>query len=130
MDATAEGIGTIRSATIADAAALARLCASIELDVLPLGAADIACCVERGHLLVLDLGAGTLGAIAYVALDHAGDAAVHGRVELFAMHPALAGSGVEDRMASAVLAICEASGCVDLDAGGTAPRVARSALRR
>ena len=100
--------GTIRSASLADAGALARLCAALGLDVLALGAADIAAYLDRGHLIVLDSGDGTM----------------HARIELFAVHPALAGNGTEDRMAAALLALCEASGCVDLVVG-SAGRPAR-----
>lgn len=121
MDTLRDGTGTIRSATLADTAALARLCVALGIDVLPLGAADIAACLDRGHLIVLDLGDGALAAVAHVALDLRDDQ-VHARVEFLAVHPALAGSGAEDRMAAALLAICEESGCVDLDVGSAAPR--------
>jgi N-acetylglutamate synthase-like GNAT family acetyltransferase len=114
MEVTRDGAGTVRSATVADAAGLARLCASLGIDVLPLGIADVAACLDRGHLIVLDLGAGMIDAAAHVALSRAGEDGVHARIEV-AIHPALAGSGAEDRLAAALLAICEASGDIDLD---------------
>jgi hypothetical protein len=119
---TAGTAGTIRSATLADGDALARLCTVLGLDAMPLGPADVSVYLDRGHLLVLDLGAGAVGAFAFVALEPAGRDGVHARVELFAIHPALAGSGAEDRMAAALLAMCEASGCVDVDVGSTKRR--------
>lgn len=130
MDATPrDATGTIRSATLADTYALARLCASLGIDVLPLGAADIGACLDRGHLIVLDLGGGAIAAAAHVALDHVRDN-VHARVEFLAIHPALAGSGAEDRMAAALLAFCEESGCMDLDVGSAVPRARRSVRGR
>lgn len=115
------GGGTIRSATLADARAIAALCAVLDLDVLPLGIADVAAYLDRGPLLVLDLGDGTIGAAAHVALEPAHGDLVHARLEFFAIHPALARNGAEDRMAAALLAICEESDCLDLDERSTGP---------
>ena len=128
MAATAlAGTGTIRSANLADADALSRLFASTHLDVMPLGAADISAWLDRGYLIVLDLGSGALGAAAHVAIDCTDDEEVHGRLRFFVTHPSLAGTGAEDRLVAALLAICEASGCVDLD---VEPRLGRVEARR
>ncbi len=112
-----DGRGTVRGATPADAGALARLCRCIGSDALVLGDPDIRRCLARGHLLVLDLGNDTVGAAAHVALyDIRG--ALHGRIEFFAIDPALTGTGAEDRLAEALLVLCETSGCVDVDVPG------------
>lgn len=111
------GAGTIRSATLADAGMLAALSSAAGLDV-PFDASDLAGYLERGRLIVLDVGNGVLGAIAYVSL-HGAERDLHARIELLAIHPALAGTATEDAMAAAVLAICESSGCADIDVAPT-----------
>ena len=98
--------GIIRGATPADAAALSDLLACAGADNLPLSATDLAASLRRGHLLVLDLGAGTLGAAAHVELDRIRRER-HVVFRYLAVHPALAGRGVEQRMATAMLEVCD-----------------------
>jgi hypothetical protein len=81
---------------------------------MPLGIADPSELLDRGQLLVLDLGAEVLGAAAYVRMD-ARDDGVHARRRFLVASPALAGTGAEDRMAAAVVTICESTGCIDID---------------
>jgi hypothetical protein len=63
---------------------------------------------------VLELGIDTLGAAAYVRMDTRDDG-VHARLRFLVASPALAGTGAEDRMAAAVVTICESTGCIDID---------------
>jgi len=108
------GEGTIRSATIADVSALSRLLTSAGIAERALTGTDVAAWLARGRLIVLDVGAGAVGAAAYAALD-VRDGGVHARIDLFVVSPALVGTGSEDRMAAALLAVCENSGCIDID---------------
>jgi N-acetylglutamate synthase-like GNAT family acetyltransferase len=103
---------TIRSATPGDGARLVHLLESAGLDDLA-RRADVATCLDCGFLLVLDLG-DSLGAAAYVALESDSDQ-THARLRFLAIHPALRDTDAADRIAIAVIAVCEASGCVDLD---------------
>lgn len=115
-----DGAGKIRNATLADADALARLFRSVGPGLMPLGVANLSGWLDRGMLIVLDLGANTIGAVAFVSLDIRDDK-VHGCIQFFVVSPALAGFGIEDRMTAAVLAICD-SGCADLDVREGRPR--------
>ncbi|MDX2089535.1 MAG: hypothetical protein SFX73_16900 [Kofleriaceae bacterium] len=110
--------GTIRSANVADTAALARLMSSVDLSVMPFGVAEVAASLQRGHVIVLDVGAGVLGAAALIELEHTDDKQTHGRIRWFVIHPALAGTSADEQMAAAVVSACEASGCTDLDVVG------------
>jgi hypothetical protein len=116
-----DGAGKIRNATLADVGALARLFRSVGPGLMPLGVANLSGWLDRGKLIVLDLGPNTIGAVAFVSLE-ARDGKVHGCIQFFVVSPTLAGTGTEDRMAAAVLAICEASECVDVDVGEDRPR--------
>ena len=103
------GVGVVRSATCTDAAALSRLMAAAGVDNLPVTCPEIRELMERGDLLVLDLGSGTLGAAAHLAVLQAG----RERRAVFryvAVHPDLAGRGVEDRLTSTMLERCDTSG--------------------
>lgn len=110
----ADWAGSIRGATLADSGALVRLFRSAGLAFLPLGIADLSEMLDRGQLLVLDLGPGALGAAAYVRIDPRARG-LHARLQFLVASPALTGTGVEDRMAAAALTICESSGCIDVD---------------
>jgi len=117
VEVPARDVGRIRSATRGDTDALARLFLTVGLDALPDGVVDVAACLDRGILLVLDVGAGGLGAAAHVELDCIDDNEAHARIQFFVIHPGLAKTGTEERLVAAVLAVCEASGCVDIDVG-------------
>jgi len=102
--------GTIRSATPEDAPALSRLLACVGRDALPVTAGDVAVLLSRGHLLVLDLGAGplgagTLGAAAHAVLDRTGGER-HAVVRYLAVHPELEARQIEPRMTAAMLERC------------------------
>jgi len=112
----ANAVGTIRSAMSDDAARLARLFVAAG-GREPLRS-EIVASLDRGYLLVLDVGSDVIGAAAFVLLDCADDREVHGRIQYLVVHPSLAGTGAEDRLISAVIAVCEASGCVDLHVDG------------
>lgn len=109
----ANAVGTIRSAISDDAAGLVRLFVAAGGSELP--SSEIIASLDRGHLIVLDVGSDVLGAAAFVLLDCVDDREVHGRIRYLVVHPSLAGTGAEDQLITAVLAVCEASGCVDLD---------------
>jgi ribosomal protein S18 acetylase RimI-like enzyme len=107
--------GTIRSAAAGDATALARLFVAVG-DPPPFrGTADLAGSLARGHLIVLDLGSESIGAAAFVMLECTDDREVHAHIQFLVVHPAFVGTGSEERLITAVLALCEASGCRDLD---------------
>ena len=108
-------VGTIRSAMSDDAAGLVRL--FVAAGGSELQRSEIIASLDRGHLIVLDVGSDVLGAAAFVSLDCVNDREVHGRIQYLVVHPSLAGAGAEDQLITAILAVCEASGCVDLDVG-------------
>jgi|SRR5580658_5063993 hypothetical protein len=103
--------GTIRSATLTDADALARLFHAADVDLMRLGHADICGWLDHGQAIVLDYGTGSLGAAAHVSFD-VDDEVVHAHIEFLVVSPSLAGTGCEERMIGALLAICESCGCV------------------
>lgn len=103
---TADGAGRIRTATFADLRGLMRLARSASSHFLSLGLADLSELLDRGQLLVLDLGAEDLGAAVYVRNDARADDA-DARLTFLVISPALVGRGVEDRMTAAVLALSE-----------------------
>lgn len=119
---------TIRSATCADAQALSQLMAAVGADNLPATGPEIGALLKHGHLLVLDLEAGMLGAAAHVVVIQTGRER-HAVFRYLAVHPELAGSGVEHRMAAAMLELCDR---IDGRGIGTAPTFAqrREAARR
>ena len=99
--------GLIRRATPADAPALSQLMARLGTDSLPLAATDLAAHLERGHVLVLELEHGMLGAVAHVALDDT-DGACHA-FRYVAVLPSLARNAVEHRMTAAMQDLCDAA---------------------
>jgi ribosomal protein S18 acetylase RimI-like enzyme len=107
--------GTIRSAAPADAGALTRLFVAAGDAHAPLAIAGIAGSLARGQLLVLDIGTEVLGGAAFVTFECPDERHVHALIQYLIVHPALVGTGAEERLITAVLAICEASGCSDLD---------------
>jgi hypothetical protein len=97
--------GTVRRATHADGPALAQLLACTGTDNLPIAPADVASLLDHGHLLVLDVGAGALGAAAYV--EPIETATAHRAVVRYlAVHPALASGDLRCRMTSATRDLC------------------------
>ena|ERR1700759_4151921 len=91
---------TIRNGTMLDLPELDRLLprtAGNALDWLPDG---------HGHLLVYDLGNGTLGAAVHVEVH-----ATTATLDLLVVDPALAGREIEDRLSGVAHALCEAYGC-------------------
>jgi len=103
----------IRSATTADRDGLARLFRAAGLRYVP---SWIERWMERGVVLVLDL-TESLGGAACVELDCVDDDAVHARLQFIVIDPGLVGTGTEERLITALLAVCEASGCVDIGVG-------------
>jgi hypothetical protein len=99
--------GTVRSATPADALALSQLMACVGTDNLPITVADVTALLDRGRLLVLDLGAGVLGAAVHVTPVRMGRTH-RAAVRYLAVHPALAGSDLRLRMTEATLDLCDA----------------------
>ena len=120
-------VGTIRSATSRDAAGLARLFAAA--GGRDLGDSEIVASLARGHVIVFDVGSDALGAAAFVVLDCVDDREVHGHIQYLVVHPSLAGTGAENQLITAVLAVCEASGCIDLTIDGS-PRFSIGELVR
>jgi GNAT superfamily N-acetyltransferase len=95
---------TIRNGTMLDLPELDRLLprtAGNALDWLPDG---------HGHLLVYDLGNGTLGAAVHVDVRD-----TTATVDLLVVDPALAGRDIEDRLSSVAHALCEAFGCTHVE---------------
>jgi GNAT superfamily N-acetyltransferase len=107
-------VGTIRSAAPDDATRLARLFIAVGAAGCP-QRSELAASLARGHVIVLDVGS-ELGGAACVVVECADDREVRASVQYLFVHPSLAGTGAEERLITAVLAVCEASGCVDLDA--------------
>ena len=92
--------GIVRTATPSDALALSQLLAMARTDVVPLIPADIAAYLARGRVLVLDIDGWLVGA-AHVEVDDR-----RARVRSLAVHPALAGRGLEHRLVAATVALC------------------------
>jgi GNAT superfamily N-acetyltransferase len=104
-------VARIRSAVRNDAGALARLFAAVGED-----SPDLTASLEHGHVIVLDVGADALGAAALVLIDCNEDGdEVHARIRYLVVHPSLAGTGAAEQLIAAVLAMCDETGCVDLD---------------
>jgi len=101
--------GTIRTATLADAPALSELLACARTDVLPLTESHVATMLSRGHVIVLDLGGGRIGGAAHVRIEQIGSVR-HAIVRSLAVHPALAGCGVGQRLIRALIALCDTHG--------------------
>lgn len=106
--------GTVRRATHADAPALSQLLACTRTDNLPITTADVASLLDRGHLLVLDVGAGALGAAAYVEPIETGG--THRAVlRYLAVHPGLDGSDLRRRLISATRDLCDGLNAVAIE---------------
>lgn len=119
--------GTVRRATLADAPALSQLLAGAGTDNLPITTADVAPQLERGHLLVFDVGAGALGAAAYVEPIEAGSAR-RAVVRYLAVDPALVGPDLRYGLISAMCGPCDGLDAVVIDEGSP-PRELVHALR-
>lgn len=106
--------GTLRRATHTDALALSQLLACTGSDNLPITAADVAALLERGHLLVLDVGGGALGAATYVEPIETGG--THRAVlRYLAVHPGLAGGDVRCRLTRATRDLCDGLDAVAIE---------------
>lgn len=98
--------GTLRRATLADVPVLSQLLARAGSDNLPVADAELATMIERGHLLVFDVGAGALGAAAHVEPSEAGSAR-RGVFRYLAVDPALVGPDLRYRLMSAMRHRCD-----------------------
>jgi N-acetylglutamate synthase-like GNAT family acetyltransferase len=100
--------GNIRNARIADASEISRLIGEASSTPGTRNAIDL---YDRGHLLVLDLGARELGGVVHVDVSDDRRAIL----DLLVVDPAVSGSHFEQRMSGVAHALCEAYGCDHLD---------------
>jgi len=114
------GIGNIRNASLLDASELSRLIATSPHHV----PGDSLGWFDRGHLLVLDLCDGTLGAAVHVDVRNG-----HAMMDLLVVDPRFAGRDLERRMSGVAHALCEAYGCDHIETRSE-PRLAGAARGR
>lgn len=103
--AVTESVGKVRSAGLVDVGALLRLFAAAGHEVTACGCGDISTCLERGHVVVLELQRSVLGAAVHVAVERQQDGKTHHRLPFFVIDPALAGTRAEKRASCELLGI-------------------------